>query len=223
MRVDRLAERKRGFPVKSLNLRVLEKALIHMRRAVNVESHWLENQLYMAELELRLGKKQHDPALTKSARGRLDKYFLNPGAKPPIGFSQQTYCDPGDEVVYPSPGFPIYESFIPYVEATPVPIHLKEENEFSLSGAELATECIFCDFPAAFFTVYVTDTTPEAVGLIVTVPPLESTAADEPGSSTACSSVTSAPLLSSRSAATTSMGTGTSPRTMVRMMSWVPG
>ena len=61
-----------------------DKALIHMRRAVNVESHWLENQLYMAELELRLGKKQHDPALTKSARGRLDKYFLNPGAKPPM-------------------------------------------------------------------------------------------------------------------------------------------
>ncbi|MHC4827334.1 MAG: aminotransferase class I/II-fold pyridoxal phosphate-dependent enzyme, partial [Planctomycetota bacterium] len=39
-----------------------------------------------------------------------DRVCVFPGAKPPIGFSQQTYCNPGDEVVYPSPGFPIYES-----------------------------------------------------------------------------------------------------------------
>ena len=61
-----------------------------------------------------------------------------PGAKPPIGFCQQTYCDPGDEVVYPSPGFPIYESFIAYVGATPVPLHLDEETGFSLAGKEIA-------------------------------------------------------------------------------------
>ena len=60
---------------------------------------------------------------------------------------------PGDEVVYPSPGFPIYESFIPYVGATPAPIHLKEENAFSLSGEELEsvltekTKLIFLNFP----------------------------------------------------------------------------
>ena len=77
-----------------------------------------------------------------------------PGGKPPIGLCQQTYCGPGDEVVYPSPGFPIYESFIPYVGATPVPLHLKEENAFSLSGEELAsvltekTKLIFLNFPS---------------------------------------------------------------------------
>lgn len=61
-----------------------DKALIHMQRAVHVESHWLENQLYMAELEFRIGKKKNDPGLTTSARGRLQEYFLKPGAKPPM-------------------------------------------------------------------------------------------------------------------------------------------
>ena len=38
-----------------------------------------------------------------------DRVVIFAGAKPPIGFAQQIYCDPGDEVIYPSPGFPIYE------------------------------------------------------------------------------------------------------------------
>lgn len=41
------------------------------------------------------------------APGRV---VVTPGAKPPIGYTLQTYVDEGDEVVYPSPGFPIYES-----------------------------------------------------------------------------------------------------------------
>jgi len=61
-----------------------DKALKHMQRALEIESHWLENQLYMAELEFRLGKKKNDPALTKSARRRLQEYFLKPGVKPPM-------------------------------------------------------------------------------------------------------------------------------------------
>ena len=61
-----------------------DKALKHMQRAVGIESHWLENQLYMAELEFRLGKKKNDPALTTSARKRLREYFLKPGVKPPM-------------------------------------------------------------------------------------------------------------------------------------------
>ena len=50
---------------------------------------------------------------------------------------QQTYCNPGDEIIYPSPGFPIYESFIRYVGAVPVPLHLREELGFSVTGADL--------------------------------------------------------------------------------------
>jgi len=91
---------------------------------------------------------------TRGISASPDRVVVFPGAKPPIGFGQQTYCDPGDEVVYPSPGFPIYESFIPYVGATPVPIHLDEASGFSLSGKEIApllsprTKLIYLCFPS---------------------------------------------------------------------------
>ena len=91
---------------------------------------------------------------TRRIQATPERVVVFPGAKPPIGFCQQTYCDPGDEVVYPSPAFPIYESFINYVGAKPVPIHLQEEKNFSLSGQELApflsknTKLIFLNFPS---------------------------------------------------------------------------
>jgi aspartate/methionine/tyrosine aminotransferase len=83
-----------------------------------------------------------------------DRVVVFPGAKPPIGFAQQAYCDPGDEVVYPSPGFPIYESFTRYVGAVPMPLHLREEAGFSFTGAELLTllsdrtRLIYVNFPS---------------------------------------------------------------------------
>jgi aspartate/methionine/tyrosine aminotransferase len=67
-----------------------------------------------------------------------DRVVVFPGAKTPIGFCQEAYCDPGDEVVYPSPGFPIYESFTRYVGARPVPYHLEEETGFAVSAESLA-------------------------------------------------------------------------------------
>jgi aspartate/methionine/tyrosine aminotransferase len=91
---------------------------------------------------------------TRGIKATPDRIVVFPGAKPPIGLSQQTYCNPGDEVVYPSPGFPIYESFIAYVGAKPRPIHLKEEQGFSLSGKEIApllgkrTKLIYLNFPS---------------------------------------------------------------------------
>jgi len=77
-----------------------------------------------------------------------------PGAKPPIGLCQQTYCNPGDEVIYPSPGFPIYESFTRYVGARPVPVHLEEDEGFTLSAAKIEplitsrTRLIIINFPS---------------------------------------------------------------------------
>jgi aspartate aminotransferase len=91
---------------------------------------------------------------TRGIPATPDRVVVFPGAKPPIGFSQQTYCDPGDEIVYPSPGFPIYESFITYLGATPVPMHLDEEKGFTLSGAEMApllskkTKLVYLCFPS---------------------------------------------------------------------------
>jgi Aspartate/tyrosine/aromatic aminotransferase len=83
-----------------------------------------------------------------------DRVVVFPGAKPPIGMAQHIYCDPGDEVVYPSPGFPIYESFTRYLGAVPVPLHLHEETGFTCSAAELAplitkrTKLIYLNFPS---------------------------------------------------------------------------
>jgi len=91
---------------------------------------------------------------TRGIRATADRVVVFPGAKPPIGLCQQVYCDPGDEVLYPSPGFPIYESFIAYVGARPVPIHLEEEKNFSFSGKELAAlltnraKLLYLNFPS---------------------------------------------------------------------------
>ena len=83
-----------------------------------------------------------------------DRVVVFPGAKPPIGLCQQTYCNPRDEVIYPSPGFPIYESFTAYLDVTPVPLHLQEATGFSFTGAELEplitdrTRLIILNFPS---------------------------------------------------------------------------
>jgi len=59
------------------------------------------------------------------------------GAKPFLFFTILATCGPGDEVVYPDPGFPIYESAVRFVGATPVPLPLREERGFSFDPAEL--------------------------------------------------------------------------------------
>jgi len=62
-----------------------------------------------------------------------------PGGKPIIFFSILALADVGDEVVYPNPGFPIYESMIRYVGANAVPIRLREERDFAFDVDELAS------------------------------------------------------------------------------------
>lgn len=54
-----------------------------------------------------------------------------PGGKPIIFFPMLALLEPGDEVIYPNPGFPIYESMIRFLGAKPVPIPLVEERGFS--------------------------------------------------------------------------------------------
>lgn len=67
-----------------------------------------------------------------------DRIVVTSGGKPGIGFAIQTYVNPGDEVIYPSPGYPIYESWITYAGATPVPLHLREESGFTFTPDDLA-------------------------------------------------------------------------------------
>jgi aspartate/methionine/tyrosine aminotransferase len=59
------------------------------------------------------------------------------GAKPFLFFTVLATCGPGDEVVYPDPGFPIYESAIRFAGATPVPLPLHEQRGFSVDPVEL--------------------------------------------------------------------------------------
>lgn len=66
-----------------------------------------------------------------------EEVVVTPGGKPIIFFSILALVDEGDEVIYPNPGFPIYESMINFVGGTPVPVPLREENEFALDAEEL--------------------------------------------------------------------------------------
>ena len=64
---------------------------------------------------------------------------ITPGAKPIIFFTALALLDPGDEVIYPNPGFPIYESMVDYVGAKRVPLPLLEKNEFGFDPDQLAS------------------------------------------------------------------------------------
>jgi len=63
--------------------------------------------------------------------------IVTPGAKPILFFGILSLVNEGDEVIYPDPGFPIYESMVKYVGGTAVPIALREENQFRMDVAEL--------------------------------------------------------------------------------------
>ncbi|MEM3626584.1 MAG: pyridoxal phosphate-dependent aminotransferase [Candidatus Bathyarchaeia archaeon] len=71
-------------------------------------------------------------AKTRRIEVNADEVVVTPGAKPIMFFSILASVNPGDEVMYPNPGFPIYESMIKFVGAKPVPIPLLEQNDFSL-------------------------------------------------------------------------------------------
>ena len=66
-----------------------------------------------------------------------DEVVVVPGGKPIIFYSILALIDEGDEVIYPNPGFPIYESMINYVGARAIPIRLREEKGFTFDVDEL--------------------------------------------------------------------------------------
>jgi len=69
---------------------------------------------------------------------KADHVVITPGAKPIMFFAMMACLDEGDEVIYPNPGFPIYESVINFLKAVPVPLQLREEKEFRFDVADLA-------------------------------------------------------------------------------------
>jgi aspartate aminotransferase len=79
--------------------------------------------------------------LERTGRLKTDpmRVVVTPGAKPIMYFTIMALCQEGDEVLYPDPGFPMYESISSYAGATPVPLPLREENRFRLDPDELAS------------------------------------------------------------------------------------
>ena len=83
-----------------------------------------------------------------------DQVVVVPGGKPIMFFILLALCEAGDEVIYPNPGFPIYESMINFVGATPVPVPLLMEKEFSFDLDEFEslvtdrTQLIILNSPA---------------------------------------------------------------------------
>ncbi|MGO1117676.1 pyridoxal phosphate-dependent aminotransferase [Rhodovibrionaceae bacterium A322] len=66
-----------------------------------------------------------------------DRVLIVPGGKVTMFFAITLFGEAGSEIIYPNPGFPIYESLIHYSGATPVPLPLREENGFAFSADEL--------------------------------------------------------------------------------------
>jgi aspartate aminotransferase len=88
------------------------------------------------------------PALRESVAAFLDRtgrmpgispqrVIVTPGAKPIMFYTIMALAGPGDEVLYPDPGFPMYESITAFAGATPVPIPLREANQFRIDTEEL--------------------------------------------------------------------------------------
>jgi len=77
--------------------------------------------------------------ISKTRAVKVDpaQVVVTPGGKPIMFFALLALINDGDEVIYPNPGFPIYESVIDFIGAKSVPIKLREENQFRLDVNEL--------------------------------------------------------------------------------------
>jgi aspartate/methionine/tyrosine aminotransferase len=76
---------------------------------------------------------------SRGVKVSAEEVVVVPGGKPIIFFALLALADAGDEIIYPNPGFPIYESMIEYVGARAVPIRLREERDFGFDVDELAS------------------------------------------------------------------------------------
>jgi aspartate/methionine/tyrosine aminotransferase len=86
------------------------------------------------------------PALREAVAADLHKRFkvevspdtvmIMPGGKPTMFMSIMMFGEPGTEILYPDPGFPIYRSMIEFTGAKPVPVPIREENGFAFSAEE---------------------------------------------------------------------------------------
>ncbi len=88
-------------------------------------------------IELREAAAE-DIRKTRGIPCTAEEVVVVPGAKPTVFFSFMALVEEGDEVIFPTPGFPAYESLTNFMGAKPVPIKLREEHDFRLDPNELA-------------------------------------------------------------------------------------
>ena len=94
-----------------------------------------------------------DSTRRRGVRATSEMVVVTPGAKPILFFVILALVDEGDEVLYPNPGFPIYESMIRYIGGMPVPVRLLEERGFTLDVGQLCdrvgpkTRLIILNYP----------------------------------------------------------------------------
>ncbi|MFQ5879240.1 MAG: pyridoxal phosphate-dependent aminotransferase [Dehalococcoidia bacterium] len=79
-------------------------------------------------------------ASTRNISVAGDNVVITPGGKPIMFFTMLALVDQGDEVLYPNPGFPIYESMIRFVGGVPVPMQLHESKDFNIRIDQVATQ-----------------------------------------------------------------------------------
>jgi aspartate/methionine/tyrosine aminotransferase len=80
-----------------------------------------------------------DSTRRRGVRATPEMVVVTPGGKPIMFFAILALVDEGDEVLYPNPGFPIYESMIRYIGGIPVPVRLLEEKRFELDVDQLVS------------------------------------------------------------------------------------
>lgn len=78
-----------------------------------------------------------DAGRRRGIRVDPSEVIITPGAKPVFFFAVLAVVGPEDEVLYPDPGFPIYESMIRFAGARPVPYALREENDFDVAASAI--------------------------------------------------------------------------------------
>jgi aspartate aminotransferase len=87
-------------------------------------------------LELRQSVCAHIKRMY-SATVDPSRVLITPGGKPTMYFAIMLFGEPGAEIIYPEPGFPIYESMINYSGAKAVPMYLSDKNNFSFNCKEV--------------------------------------------------------------------------------------
>jgi len=94
---------------------------------------------YVPSLGVPEAREAYAKYVSKTRNVEVDpgQIIVTAGAKPLIFYTMMALVNPGDEVIYPDPGYPIYSSAVRFAGGVPKPIVLREENDFRLDVDEL--------------------------------------------------------------------------------------